>query len=76
MEVLSKRMVKKRLSKAPEVADFIDSSVQRVYELCRCDPTFPKIVIGQRQYRFDLEAVERWARDGGSAANKGRNDEN
>ena len=51
---------------AREVAKFFGVNIQRVYELCRTDPSFPHIRIGERQYRFSLDALERWVQSGGS----------
>jgi hypothetical protein len=64
----------RKMSKAPETADFLHIPLQRLYEICRTDPTFPKTVLGRRQYRFNLEAVGLWANNGGSA-NRGKNGE-
>jgi len=47
----------KRLSRAPEVADFLDVTTQRVYELARNNQLPGTIKLGERQYRFDLEVI-------------------
>lgn len=54
---------------ASELADWLRVDKQRVYELCRTDPTFPFILVGQRQYRFSRQAIHQWLENGGS--NKG-----
>jgi hypothetical protein len=48
------------------IAKLLNVGPQRVYELCRGDPTFPKIRIGQRQYRFSRKSVLAWCKEGGS----------
>ena len=58
--------MQKKIVNAVKVAEFLDVNVQRVYELCRTDPSFPHIRIGERQYRFSLDALERWVQSGGS----------
>lgn len=56
---------------AEEVASLIRVDRQRVYELCRTDPTFPVILVGQRQYRFSKNSVSKWLADGGSQKREG-----
>lgn len=58
--------MEKHLLVAHEVADVLRVGTQRVYELCRTDPTFPVIRLGERQFRFDEAAVLRWLANGGS----------
>jgi hypothetical protein len=55
-----------KLRTAKEIAEYLDVSIQRIYELCRTDASFPVIVIGQRQYRFSIDAITKWAESGGS----------
>jgi excisionase family DNA binding protein len=51
---------------ADEVAALLRVDRQRVYELVRKN-AIPVIRLGERQYRFDAEAIEEWiARGGGS----------
>ena len=50
---------------AREVAKFFGVNIQRVYELCRTDPTFPSVRFGQRQYRFPFDHIQRWLDAGG-----------
>lgn len=50
---------------AEEVASLLRVDKQRVYELVRTGQ-IPVIRLGERQYRFSTEAVERWLREGGS----------
>lgn len=54
---------------ADEVAELLRIDRQRVYELVRTD-TIPVIRIGQRQYRFDFDAIQKWIEDGGSKEEK------
>lgn len=51
---------------AQVIAKTIGTNVQRVYAICRTDPSFPKVEIGLRQYRFAPSAVQRWIERGGS----------
>ncbi len=50
---------------AEEVASLLRVDKQRVYELVRTGQ-IPVIRLGERQYRFSTEAVERWLTEGGS----------
>ena len=63
----------KQILVAEEVAEILRVGTQRVYELCRTDPTFPVIRVGERQYRFAADAVRRWLEAGGSHVVGGRN---
>lgn len=51
---------------ADEVARILRVDRQRVYELVRRD-AIPVIRLGERQYRFDAEAIEQWIERGGSS---------
>lgn len=51
---------------AKEAANELRISLQRLYELCRTDKSFPKIVCGRRQYRFSRSALIRYCEAGGS----------
>jgi excisionase family DNA binding protein len=56
---------------ADEVAEMLRVDRQRVYELAR-KKAIPVIRLGERQYRFDAEAIKEWlARGGNSAQSKG-----
>lgn len=55
-----------KLLKAEKVAEILDVTKARVYELCREDKTFPFILIGERQYRFSETAIFNWIERGGS----------
>lgn len=55
-----------QLKTASWVASYLGVGIQRVYELCRTDSSFPKIVFGERQYRFSKNAIDRWIADGGT----------
>ncbi len=52
---------------ADEVAELLRVDRQRVYELARRN-AIPVIRLGERQYRFDAEAIRRWITRGGSVA--------
>lgn len=58
--------MERKIINATDVAQLLNVSVQRVYELCRSDPSFPHIRIGERQYRFSIDALEKWVQGGGS----------
>jgi len=49
---------------ADEVAEILRVDRQRVYELARRD-AIPVIRLGERQYRFDAEAIRQWIKRGG-----------
>jgi excisionase family DNA binding protein len=50
---------------ADEVAEMLRVDRQRVYELVR-RKAIPVIRLGERQYRFDAEAIKEWIERGGS----------
>lgn len=52
---------------ADEVAEMLRVDRQRVYELARRN-AIPVIRLGERQYRFDGEAIRQWMERGGSTA--------
>lgn len=52
---------------ADEVAEMLRVDRQRVYELARRN-AIPVIRLGERQYRFDAEAIKRWIQQGGKLA--------
>ncbi len=52
---------------ADEVAELLRVDRQRVYELARRD-AIPVIRLGERQYRFDAEAIRQWIESGGGSA--------
>jgi excisionase family DNA binding protein len=58
---------------ADEVAEMLRVDRQRVYELARRN-AIPVIRLGERQYRFDAEAIRKWMERGGSAASNGGRD--
>jgi excisionase family DNA binding protein len=66
--------VEKQILVADEVAELLRVDRQRVYELVRRG-AIPVIRIGQRQYRFNADAIKQWIERGGSVeqslANKG-----
>lgn len=49
---------------ADEVAEMLRVDRQRVYELAR-RKAIPVIRLGERQYRFDGEAIRQWIERGG-----------
>ncbi len=51
---------------ADEVAEMLRVDRQRVYELVRTH-AIPVIRVGERQYRFDAEAVSKWMERGGGS---------
>lgn len=55
-----------RLIKADKVAEILDVSTQRVYELTR-ERHIPFIQLGDRQYRYSEAALFRWLENGGSS---------
>jgi excisionase family DNA binding protein len=52
---------------ADEVAEMLRVDRQRVYELARRN-AIPVIRVGERQYRFDAEAIRQWIERGGRSA--------
>lgn len=57
----------KQILVADEVAEMLRVDRQRVYELARRN-AIPVIRLGERQYRFDAEAIKQWIKSGGRAA--------
>lgn len=57
--------MEKQILVADEVAELLRVDKQRVYELVRTRQ-IPFIRLGERQYRFSADAVDRWLNDGGS----------
>ena len=57
----------KQILVADEVAEMLRVDRQRVYELVR-RKSIPVIRLGERQYRFDAEAIRQWMTRGGSMA--------
>lgn len=55
----------KQILIADEVAELLRVDKQRVYELVRTHK-IPVIRLGERQYRFDAEAVQMWLENGGT----------
>jgi len=55
----------KQILLADEVAEMLRVDRQRVYELAR-RKSIPVIRVGERQYRFNAEAIRRWMEQGGS----------
>jgi len=57
--------MEKTILVAEEVAELLRVDKQRVYELVRTHQ-IPVIKLGERQYRFSADVVERWLDGGGS----------
>jgi excisionase family DNA binding protein len=55
-----------KLLKADKVAEILDVSKQRVYELTR-EGQIPFIQLGERQYRYSEIAIENWLEKGGTS---------
>lgn len=58
---------------ADEVAQMLRVDRQRVYELARRN-AIPVIRVGDRQYRFDAEAIRQWIERGGTVIKSGSED--
>jgi excisionase family DNA binding protein len=54
-----------KLLKAEKVAEILDVSKQRIYELTR-ERQIPFIQLGERQYRYSETAILNWIENGGS----------
>ena len=63
--------MERRILLADEVAEMLRVDRQRVYELARRN-AIPVIRVGERQYRFDAEAIKQWIERGGSVEVKER----
>lgn len=61
----------KQILVADEVAELLRVDRQRVYDLARRN-AIPVIRLGERQYRFDAEAIRQWITRGGSTATEDR----
>lgn len=59
----------KKLLIADEVAAMLRVDRQRIYELARRN-AIPVIRVGERQYRFDAEALKQWIESGGTCTEK------
>ncbi|HEX9928936.1 MAG TPA: helix-turn-helix domain-containing protein [Pyrinomonadaceae bacterium] len=55
----------KQILVADEVAEILRVDRQRIYELVRTNQ-IPVIRLGERQYRFDEQAIQKWLEKGGS----------
>jgi excisionase family DNA binding protein len=62
-----------QLLKAEKVAEILDVSIQRVYELTR-ERRIPFIQLGSRQYRYSESALSAWLEDGGSSGQSNRSE--
>ena len=54
-----------KLLKADAVAEILDVSKQRIYELTR-QRLIPFILVGERQYRYSENAIWQWLENGGA----------
>jgi excisionase family DNA binding protein len=61
--------MEKKILIADEVAEMLRVDRQRVYELVRRN-AIPVIRLGERQYRFDAEAIKAWIAGGGSSVGR------
>lgn len=61
--------MEKQILVAEEVAELLRVDKQRVYELARTKQ-IPVIRLGERQYRFDEQAIQKWLEKGGSEKTK------
>ena len=61
--------MEKQILVADEVAEMLRVDRQRVYELARRN-AIPVIRVGERQYRFDAEAIRQWIERGGNVDRK------
>lgn len=59
--------MERKILVADEVAEWLRVDRQRVYELARRN-SIPVIRLGERQYRFDAEAIRQWIERGGGNA--------
>lgn len=67
--------MEKTILVADEVAAILRVDRQRVYELVRTNQ-IPFIRLGERQYRFSAQAIERFLHDGGTQKeNEGNSNE-
>lgn len=63
--------MQKRIGKVDDVAKRLEIDRQRTYQLTR-EGAFDGVVIklGERQYRYNLDALEVWIERGGNAKGK------
>jgi excisionase family DNA binding protein len=61
---LKGKEMERQILVADEVAEMLRVDRQRVYELVRKN-AIPVIRLGERQYRFDAEAIKEWIVRGG-----------
>jgi excisionase family DNA binding protein len=61
-----------RLLRVPKVAEIIDTTIPRVYELIRLG-ILPAVRMG-RQVRVEANALEEWIKNGGSAQERKESD--
>jgi excisionase family DNA binding protein len=54
-----------RLLTAKEVTEFLNIDLQRVYDLTR-RKLLPTVVLGERQYRYSRQAIEKFIASGGN----------
>ena len=58
-----------RIGTATDVKQLLRTTKQHVYELARRKQIPGAFKLGDRQIRFDLDAIEDWIRNGGSVEN-------
>ncbi len=65
--------VSRKMLVADEVAELLRVSKQRIYELVRTR-AIPVTRLGERQYRFEAEAINQWIERGGTSDENERQD--
>jgi excisionase family DNA binding protein len=73
--ILEQKIMEKQILVADEVAQLIRVDRQRVYSMVR-EKSIPFILLGQRQYRFSKQAIEKWLEEGGTKKEGEHNDSN
>ncbi len=61
-----------KLMTAKDITVVFGIELQRVYELTR-RKLLPTVVLGERQYRFSRQAIERFIADGGNQTSEQEN---
>ena len=72
-QIKGKRVYRGKMLVADEVAELLRVSKQRIYELVRTR-AIPVTRLGERQYRFEAEAINQWIERGGTSDENERQD--
>ena len=64
-----------RLIKAKEAAELLNVRLSRLYELTRQN-AIPVVRVGEKQLRYDTDALAHWANRGGTVSNDEGNHNN